>query len=409
MTVHKSLKNGRFPGAGRCRTFVSFAERKAGSGTAMSSFAAVYEWHLACAFRKRRWDAMKVDRRQFLRAAATSFSAGALSIAVPESAKPFGFRLPVEGELPSLKHAIGWLNSPPLDGADLRGKVVLINFWTYTCINSLRTLPYVRAWAEKYKEQGLVVIGVHTPEFAFEHDAENVRMMAKEINVRYPIAIDSDYAIWRAFGNQYWPAFYFVDGKGRIRHHQFGEGEYQRSESVIQELLREAGRSDVSRELVFVNGQGIEAAPEWASVQSPETYMGTALAQNFTAARKGHSYVIPPRLELNHWALQGNWSTGQQAVVLNEPSGRIAYHFHARDLHLVMTPPPSGHSVRFRVSIERQAPGAAHGVDVDSEGHGTLSEPRLYQLIRQPTPITDRQFEIEFLDVGAQAFDFTFG
>ncbi len=347
---------------------------------------------------------MSFNRRQFMRVA----TAGALAMATKTS-YPSTLRLPIEGELPPLKHAIGWLNSPPLDVAELRGKVVLINFWTYTCINSLRTLPYVRAWAEKYRNQGLIVIGVHTPEFAFEHDIKNVRRAAQALNVEYPIAVDSNYAIWRAFSNEYWPAFYFVDAKGRIRHHHFGEGEYQRSERVIQELLRDAGRTDISPELVSFHAQGIEAAPEWASLQSPETYVGTVLAQNFAALRKGRAHVIPSQLKLNHWALEGDWTIGKQAAVLNEANGQIAYRFHARDLHLVMAPPVSGNSARFRVSLDGQPPGPAHGIDVDSQGNGTLSEPRLYQLIRQSQPITDRQFEIKFLDPGAQAFDFTFG
>ncbi len=359
-------------------------------------------------------EASNVNRRQFLSAAA-SVAGGALGIALPETAKSNGARipapvkdLPVEGHLPPLKHALGWLNSPPLERTDLQGKVVLINFWTYTCINSLRTLPYLRAWAKKYQHEGLVVIGVHTPEFSFEHEIDNVRRATKEIRLDYPIAIDSDYAIWRAFENQYWPAFYLVDQNGRIRHHQFGEGEYDSTERAIQQLLGNSGRADAGDELVSVNGLGIEAAADWATVQSPESYLGTDLARNFASRHKGHSYTIPSNLELNHWALEGNWTAGKEAAVLNETHGRIAYRFHARDLHLIMAP-PSGSSVRFHVSIDGQAPGVAHGLDVDGEGYGTLAEPRLYQLIRQSKSITDRTFEIEFLAPGAQALDFTFG
>ena len=350
---------------------------------------------------------MSINRRQLMRVA----TAGWLTTVAAEPAKSYRstLRLPVEAKLPSLKHAVGWLNSSPLEAASLRGRVVLINFWTYTCINSLRTLPYLRAWADKYRHQGLVVIGVHTPEFTFEQDRDNIRMATQANKIEYPIAVDSEYAIWRAFSNQYWPAFYFVDAKGHIRHHQFGEGEYQRSESVIQELLRDAGRTDVSREFVPVDAYGIEAAPDWANLHSPETYLGTGLAQNFEGLRNGRSHLIPPQLKLNHWALEGNWAIGKQAAVLNEGQGRIAYRFHARDLHLVMAPLASGHSVRFHVSLDGKPPGPARGIDVDSQGHGTLSEPRLYQLIRQSQPITDHQFEIEFLDPGAQAVDFTFG
>ncbi|MBV8069550.1 MAG: redoxin domain-containing protein [Acidobacteriaceae bacterium] len=348
---------------------------------------------------------MKIHRRQFMTSAAT-LAASALGL-VPRLS--FSSRLPVEGRVPSLKHAVGWLNSPPLELTDLRGDVVLINFWTYTCINSLRTLPYVRAWAEKYKQEGLVTIGVHIPEFGFEHEFANVRTAAAGLRVDYPIAIDSNYEIWRAFGNEYWPAFYFVDASGRIRHHQFGEGEYDRSERVIQGLLNEAGKRDDNHELVFVRGEGIEAAPDWNSLRSPETYIGLALSRNFAGAHSGRSYKMPSQLQLNHWALEGDWTRGEETAVLKQSNGRVAFCFHARDLHLVMAPPAPGTSVRFRVSIEGRQPGAAHGGDIDGRGNGSLSQPRLYQLIRQPEPVIDRQFEIEFLDPGAQVLDFTFG
>jgi thiol-disulfide isomerase/thioredoxin len=317
-------------------------------------------------------------------------------------------------ELASLERADEWLNSPPLTGSALRGKVVLVDFWTYTCINWLRTLPYVRAWAEKYKEQGLVVIGVHAPEFAFEKDLNNVRRAVKDMRIGYPVAVDNDHVIWRAFSNQYWPALYFVDAQGRVRHHHFGEGSYEQSEMIIQQLLVEAGASDVSREPTSVDGRGIEAAADWRNLKSGENYVGYERTQNFASPGgavfdQPRMYELPARLRLNDWALSGDWTVKSQAIVLNKASGRIAYRFHARDLHLVLGPPVPGTSVRFRVLIDGQPPGAAHGIDVDDQGNGTVSEQRLYQLIRQPMPIADRLFEIEFLDSGVEAFAFTFG
>jgi len=323
-------------------------------------------------------------------------------------------RLPIEGAMPSLGGATGWLNSQPLTAAGLRGKVVLIDFWTYTCINWLRQLPYVRAWAEKYKDQGLVVIGVHTPEFAFERDLDNVRRAARDMRVDYPIAIDNDYTIWRAFNNSYWPALYFVDAQGHIRHHQFGEGAYEESEMILQQLLEEAGNGGIGHDLVSVDARGAEAAADWGSLRSPENYLGYERTENFASLGgavldERRLYTAPARLRLNHWALSGDWTLEQQATVLNEANGRIAYHFHARDLHLVMGPAARGTSVRFRVLIDGQPPGAAHGIDVDEQGNGIVSEQRMYQLIRQPEPIADRHFEIEFLDSGVEAFAFTFG
>jgi thiol-disulfide isomerase/thioredoxin len=322
--------------------------------------------------------------------------------------------LPVEGALPSLAGATEWLNSPPLTTAGLRGKVVLIDVWTYTCINWLRTLPYVRAWAAKYKNQGLVVIGVHSPEFGFEHNIENVRREAKDMRVDYPIAIDNDFAIWRALNNNYWPAHYLVDAQGRIRHHQFGEGGYDQSERIIQQLLSEVGSGGSSRELVSVDARGAEVPADWDSLKSPENYVGYDRAENFASPGgavldKRRDYAAPANLKLNHWALSGDWTTGKQATVLNKAGGRIVYRFHARDLHLVMGPAARGTSVRFRVLIDGQPPGAAHGADVDDQGNGMVTEQRLYQLIRQPKPIADRQFEIEFLDSGVATFAFTFG
>jgi thiol-disulfide isomerase/thioredoxin len=323
-------------------------------------------------------------------------------------------RLPVEGEVPPLDGATGWLNSPPLTAAGLRGKVVLIDFWTYTCINWLRSLPYVRAWAEKYKDQGVVVIGVHTPEFSVEHDIASVARAAKEMKVEYPIAIDNDYAIWRAFQNQYWPALYIVDAQGQIRYHRFGEGDYEQSERVIQQLLAETGRGGIGHDLVAVEARGAEAPADWGSLKSPENYVGYDRTENFASpggavSDRQHLYAVPERLSLNYWALAGDWTMGKQATVLKQANGRIVYRFHARDLHLVMGPAARGPSVRFRVRIDGQPPGPAHGIDVDEQGNGAVTESRLYQLIRQPGAITDRQFEIEFLDPGVEVFAFTFG
>jgi thiol-disulfide isomerase/thioredoxin len=301
-----------------------------------------------------------------------------------------------------------------LTAAGLRGKVVLIDFWTYTCINWLRTLPYVRAWAEKYKDRGLVVIGVHSPEFSFEKGIDNVRRAVKDMKVDYPVAVDSEHAIWRAFDNAYWPALYFVDAKGQVRHHQFGEGEYEQSEKMVQRLLAEAGVGGIGHELVSVDGRGAEAAADWNSLKSPENYVGYERTENFASPGgavldKRRIYVAPAQLQLNHWALSGDWTIGQEATRLNGPNGRIAYRFHARDLHLVMGPTARGSSTRFRALIDGQPPGPARGIDVDDQGNGTVSEQRLYQLIRQPEPIADRQFEIEFLGAGVEAFAFTFG
>ncbi len=327
---------------------------------------------------------------------------------------PAEVHLPIEGELPSLGGATAWLNSPPLAAADLRGKVVLIDFWTYTCINWLRTLPYVRAWAEKYRDHGVVVIGVHSPEFPFEHDLENVRRAAKDMRVEYPIAIDNDFAIWHAFTNHYWPALYLVDAQGHLRYHHFGEGAYELSEMILQHLLAEAGIGGFAHELVSVDAQGAEAAADWDSLRSVETYVGDARTEHFASPGgavldKRHLYTAPERLRLNHWALVGEWTVGREATMLNTANGRIAYRFHARDLHLVMGPAARGTSVRFRVFLDGQAPGEAFGTDVDEQGNGTVTEQRLYQLIRQPKPIADRQFEIEFLDAGVEAYVFTFG
>jgi thiol-disulfide isomerase/thioredoxin len=316
--------------------------------------------------------------------------------------------LPKEGRLPGFDGATEWLNSPPLTAAELRGKVVLVDFWTYTCINWLRTLPYIRAWAEKYKEHGLVTIGVHTPEFSFEHEVDNVRWATQDMSVEYPVAIDSDYAVWSAFDNHYWPALYFVDAEGQIRHHHFGEGAYEQSEAMIQQLLGDDSG------LVSVAGRGAEAAADWTSLKSPENYLGHDRTENFASPggavlNERRVYAAPARLKLNQWALSGEWTMESEATVLNEGNGQITNRFHARDLHLVMGPATGEPPVRFRVLIDGESPGAAHGDDVDEQGHGTATEQRLYQLIRQRDRIAERTFEITFLDPGVEVYAFTFG
>jgi thiol-disulfide isomerase/thioredoxin len=332
---------------------------------------------------------------------------------VPAGLHTASAALPVEGRLPAFDGAAGWLNSPPLTPADLRGKVVLVNFWTYTCINWLRQLPYVRAWAEKYGSRGLVVLGVHTPEFAFERDAENVRRAVKDHRIEYPVAVDDDYEVWRAFDNYFWPALYFVDAQGRIRHHHFGEGEYRQSEMVLQQLLAEAG-SDVDLAMVSPDLHGIEAAADWASLRTPETYTGYERVVGFSSPGgmrpdTTHVYVAPGRLGLNQWALSGRWTAEAQSIRTAAADDRIAYRFQARDVHLVMGPAAPETSVRYRVLLDGQVPGSAHGGDVDGQGQGCVVDQRLHQLIRQPGPVTERTFEIIFLDPAVQVYAFTFG
>ena len=323
--------------------------------------------------------------------------------------------LPVEGMLPSFDGASGWLNSQPLTPSGLRGHVVVVQFWTYTCINWLRTQAYFRAWSQRYKDQGLVTIGVHTPEFKFEHDLDNVRWAVQARRIDYPVAIDNHFAVWRAFANNYWPALYFVDSQGRIRHHRYGEGDYERSEMVIRQLLSDAGVEDLRPGLASVEPNGDEVQADWEDLGSPETYTGYDQATGFDAGSDGsswdkpHTYAAPARLRLNHWGLIGNWTVRSDASALNGPSGRVAYQFHARDVNLVMGPARKGVTVRFRVLLDGESAGPAHGADVDADGHGTVVQQRMYQLIRQPGPIRDRRFEIEFLDAGAEAFCFTFG
>ncbi len=347
----------------------------------------------------------KYTRRGFAGAAAMTLAMGHSRLIGATAG-----RLPVEGEMPSLAGATEWLNSKPLTAGELRGKVVLVNFCTYTCINWLRSLPYVRAWSRKYWAHGLVVLGVHTPEFQFEKDLPNIRQGLTDRRIDYPIAVDSSYAIWRAFRNAAWPALYFVDAKGRIRHHRFGEGEYDRSERAIQQLLSEAGLGNFGPELVSIDAGGVEAAADWENLRSAENYLGYDRTENFRSpggARldKPRSYAAPERLKLNEWALSGDWTMKKQVAVLNSAGGRIAYRFHARDLHLVM----GGPAARFRVLVDGKPPETAHGVDVDAHGNGSVTLPRMYQLIRQPKPFVDRQFEIEFLDPGVEVYSVTFG
>ena len=362
---------------------------------------------------------MSETRRTFLGVAAAALAAAGFGVSCA-TAQSTVTSMPDlssgEGNMPSLAGTSEWLNSSPLTTAGLQsgGKVVLVNFWTYTCINWLRQLPYVRAWAEKYTRHGLVVIGVHTPEFSFEHNLDNVRRAARDMRVHYPIAIDNDYAVWNAFANNSWPALYFVDAIGRIRHHHFGESAYDESERVLQQLLHEAGTNDLGPELVTVDARGAEVAADWTDLRSGETYLGLARTDNFAspggpAQNSARVYVAPAQLTLNEWALDGNWTFQNEAVVLNEANGRILYQFHARDVNLVMGPATPGSSVRFRVLVDGVATGAAHGFDVDDQGVGTLAEQRLYQLVRQQEPIADRQFEIEFLGAGAAGYAFTFG
>jgi thiol-disulfide isomerase/thioredoxin len=317
-----------------------------------------------------------------------------------------------EGHLPGFEGATSWLNSPRLTTDDLRGKVVLVDFWTYTCINWLRTLAYVRAWAEKYEDHGLVVVGVHTPEFPLEREVENVRWAAENMEVEYPIALDSEYSIWDAFSNRYWPAVYIADAEGRIRHHQFGEGMYDECERVIQQLLREAGAEEVDDDLVAAAPDGFEAQADWTNLGSPETCLGYAQGQNLASPDatfdEPRTFAAPDSLRLNEWALSGDWTIESGASVLNRADGKIAFRFRARHVHLVLRS-REGTPVPFRVLVEGEPPGDAHGLDVDEDGHGTLVQPRLYQLIRERGAITDRTFDISFQVPGVEAYVFTFG
>ena len=331
---------------------------------------------------------------------------------------PAATALPVEGMLPSLAGATGWLNSPPLDAQALRGKVVLVDFWTYSCINCLRAMPHVREWAERYRDHGLVVIGVHAPEFAFERDVRNVQRAVTDLKVTYPVAIDNDFAIWRGFNNRYWPAHYFIDAQGRIRAHHFGEGNYVQSEQIIRQLLREAGNSLPGEAAPAMKAEaardGVEREADMKNLKSPETYVGHARAENFASpgglyAGRAADYRLPTTLRLNQWALDGRWTVGEEDAQLQQAGGRIAFRFHARDLHLVLAPKDAGKPVRFMVRIDGQAPGASAGGDVSADGSGQVDGNRLYQLIRQNGTVQERTFEIEFLDPGVHAYAFTFG
>jgi len=321
--------------------------------------------------------------------------------------------LAFEGRLPGFEAAAGWLNSPPLTPDELRGKVVLVDFWTYTCINWLRTLAWVRAWAEKYENDGLVVIGVHTPEFPFERDEDNVREAVQEMAIRYPVALDPDFGVWNAFSNSYWPAIYIADADGRIRYHHYGEGDYDECEQVVQQLIRDAGR-EVGDELVSVTPEGFEVQADWANLKTPETYVGYQQGQNFASAADlviddPWTYSVPEPLNPNEWALAGRWAVESRASVSQEPDAKIAFRFHARDVNLVMGPRPREASIPFRVTVDAEPPGDAHGFDVDEQGNGTVHQQRLYQLVREPGAIMDRTVELTFLEPGAEAYCFTFG
>lgn len=307
-----------------------------------------------------------------------------------------------------------WLNSAPLTAAELHGHVVLVDFCTYTCINWLRSLPHVRAWAGRYDPHGLVVIGVHTPEFDVERDTGNVRRALDRLRVEHPVVLDNGYLIWDAFGNRYWPARYLLDARGEVRHHRFGEGDYERTEGVIRQLLAEAGAGELGDEPARADPSGVEAEAGWADLRSPETYLGHERTENFAspegaAGNAGRVYSFPARLPTGHWALAGEWTVRRQAAVLGPGGGRLAVRFHARDLHLVLAPEVTGRPVRFRVRLDGRSPGAAAGLDVDDADGGTVTEPRLYQLIRQPGPVEDRTFEIEFAGPGVRAYAVTFG
>jgi cytochrome c biogenesis protein CcdA/thiol-disulfide isomerase/thioredoxin len=319
-----------------------------------------------------------------------------------------------DGPFPSLDGAVAWLNSAPLTRESLKGKVVLIDFWTYSCINCLRAIPYVEAWSEKYKDDGLVVIGVHTPEFAFEKDQANVAKAVRDLKITYPVAIDSNYGIWKAFNNEYWPAHYFIDAEGMIRYHHFGEGEYDKSEEVIQQLLKEKNANLKASGLVRVSASGAQAAADVDDIRSPETYIGYGRQENYVSPEKIKQdapglYTAPGRLDVNNWGLAGKWEVGSERAMLLAAPGRIIFRFHARDLHLVLGPGKDGRPIRFRVQLDGGAPLDDHGADVDGQGNGTVKEYRLYQLIRQKGKVEDRTFQIEFLDPDVQAFAFTFG
>ncbi|WP_187829345.1 cytochrome c biogenesis protein DipZ [Labrys sp. KNU-23] len=355
-------------------------------------------------------DRLHVDPRT---AMASGLAGSGMLIASAKAQTPFRSALPIESQAPSLDGAVAWLNSPALDTEQLRGKVVLVDFWTYSCINCIRTTPYVRAWAERYKDQGLVVVGVHAPEFAFEKKLDNVRQAVKDFGIAYPVAVDNDYRIWRAFQNSYWPAFYLIDARGQIRYHHFGEGNYRQTEQAIQDLLREAGSDKLAKEAVAPAAKGAEASPDLSNLGSQETYLGYGRADNFASAERvspdaarDYSVADPG---LNQWGLSGTWTVGPERTVLDKAGGGITYRFSARDLHLVLGPGAAGKPVRFQVSVDGKAPGPDHGADIDAQGNGLVTETRLYQLVRQSGGVAARTFEVRFLDPGVEAYAFTFG
>jgi len=359
-------------------------------------------------------DSFNQERRRFIGTAAAALGAARLGVigSALQQMACAALTERDEGVLPSLGGATEWLNSPPLTPAGLRGKIVLVDFWTYTCINWLRTLPYVRAWADKYRDQGLVVIGAHTPEFPFEKDIDNVRWAAKEMDVRYPIAVDSDYGVWRAFDNNYWPAAYIADANGRIRFHHFGEGNYDGIERGIQRLLGDSGRT-IDKQLVTVSPRGLEVAADYGTLRSPESYLGYEKAEAFASAADAqrdtpHAYTVP-HLALNQWGLAGNWTVKGGRAVLNDANGKVVYRFHARDVNLIMGVPAGAQPVRFTVKVDGKPPGASHGDDSDPQGNGTAARQRTYQLVREQQRIADRDFEIQFAEPGVEAFCFTFG
>ena len=352
-------------------------------------------------------------RRRFVGSAAAALAAARVGVIGSAIQQMACAALGNEGTLPPLSGATEWLNTPPLTPEGLRGKVVLVDFCTYTCVNWLRTLPYVRAWADKYRDDGLVVIGAHTPEFPFEKDLDNIRWALKEMDVRYPIAVDSNYGVWHAFNNNYWPAVYIADANGRIRYHHFGEEGYAEQERVIQRLLSEkAGGRRIDDKLVDVTPRGLEVAADLGHLRSPESYLGYERAEGFAGNAVQDapgSYTIPSNLVLNQWALAGNWTVRGKGAELNEPNGRIVFRFHARDVNLILGPPRAGKPVRFTVEVDGKQPGAAHGTDVDERGNGIADRHRTYQLVRQQQSIADREFKIDFAESGVEAFCFTFG
>ena len=319
-----------------------------------------------------------------------------------------------EAMIPSLAGATTWINSAPIPPQELRGKVVLIDFWTYTCINWRRTVPSLRAWFERYGKSGLLLIGAHSPEFPFEKDLDNVRQFTREFGVDWPVAVDTDFSIWRAFGNEYWPALYVFDAKGRLRHQTFGEDGYAEAEQIIRQLLQEAGQRDLGSKATTVDPRPFEKPADWKDLRSPENYLGQQRTVGFASpggivSGEARPYEAPAKMSLNRWALSGTWTVGPDRSVAAAAGAKMSYRFHARDLHLVMGPETRGNAIRFRVRLDGKPPGGSHGLDVDADGNGTLKDQRMYQLIRQSGPIQDRTFEIEFLDPGAGAFSFTFG